>query len=354
MSLPDFPPQDFQRAHTQFIPEGMISPTEELGEFHLDMNLDDMEGIVDPTLANAPPQAAPTSISTSSSNTAGTNVSSFGMGDPRSQSIATTLSSGGSSGSNGPPAVRQVISEADRPGYEFGKRNPFSDSPTSSVDGRLSLSVNSPPSPQNMSPKHTLMAHPGFQPRRPSQLRNVKLGSQDGPDGMDPTLQPLAPAWATSAQPGQTVFNDPFGSLSNRPRTADGISPSSGAGSNADRLAALKAQDAAAAAWAAPESWGVEGDDEEGEATSSSEEDEAEWNGPDGVPDDEKRDSLPTSPRRAPPPFGHGSRGTGRPATGGGKRPRTGQGRASTSSRPRDRPGTSGSAHAATVPVSDE
>ena len=341
--------------------DGMISPLSEVGEFHLDMNLDDMSGIVDPTLANAPPQAPGYAGSNTSSQEARTR-----------QSFATTSSTGGdSAGSTDPRPVREGDASA------FSRPNPFANSPTSSIDGRLSFSMTSPPSPQNMSPKHTLAAvatHPAMnQPRRPSQLRNVKLGSwdSDNPSTDGNLSQPLSPTWMTGPS---TVFQDPFGGGAPKP-PVDALSP------NAidTRLPALRGSDGSelrpvpaigGAAWAAPESWGVEGDEEEGEAageasSSSGEdlEDEEGWVAP-AMPGDESRKGSDQSrsaigsvgSRRSsgqlsgsmsqPPPFGHKSM-RGKPGTAN-RRPRTAQ--RSDKSRARDRPGTSGSTHGSTVP----
>lgn len=368
----------------------MASPTEERAgmdfhDFHLDMNLDDMEGIVDPTLANAPPQV-PTTQSVSSSQPS-TTFSSLGLQGALSESIATTVSTGGSSSgsmSSGslPPLGRQLVGEADRQGQQFSRSNPFSQSPGSSIDVR----VGTPPSPQNLSPKG-VHPHIGLntQPRRPSQLRNVKISSFDSEasssDAPDSALQPLAPAWAAAGPATQTVFNDPFGGSSVKPRTADGSSPASlqtGSGSTfptpqagsestvpnqpgfASDGKAPAIAPPGAAAWAAPESWGVEADEEEEpeepDGESPSEPEDEDWVRSDEISPSERGSAdkgTGTASAKAPP-FGYASMGraSGQSGTGRG-RPKTGAGRPSTANKSESRrPGTSGSIHASTVPVS--
>jgi adenylate cyclase len=380
----------------------MISPLDETvePEYHLDTNLDDMEGIVDSSLAHAP--AGPTlprapgmsgqSESTSPTSNGESLSGSILLQDALDQtsSFATTISqdsagsAGSTSGSSDIQSGRSVLSEAHRTsGNPFIRANPFQ---SGSSDGSLQV-VNSPPTPpspysRSLSPKHTLP--PSTQPRRPSQLRNVKMGIEEYEDSETPdsgSLQPLAPAWASTTPSGQTFFSDPFGSGPSI-RSMDpegGVSPSRPSTRSAQSTpqavteaampqpplvpgsaipsmssaAAAAAAAAATAAWAAPESWGVEGDEEdaeEGPSTSDDDEDDGGW-----VEEDEDAPSsggdLPTSglivpnlsadSAKKPPPFGYkslpGKRpSAARPGTAGqGKLRNKGSvGRPSTSTRP--------------------
>ncbi|KAK8853425.1 hypothetical protein IAR55_004131 [Kwoniella newhampshirensis] len=417
------------RHGSQYVSEGAISPLHEISEtpFHLDMNLDDMEGIVDPTKANVqpsgpvPPVRSDTAATTSSGPSESTSGSMF-LQDAlqETSSFATSVSQGGSTGSLGSggtntsnqPTGRAVISEAERQsGNPFVRSNPFQSGGSA---GSLDVKSFTPPSPHTLSPKHHLP--PTTQPRRPSQLRNVKTGSTDSEnsEGQDAnSLQPIAPAWASSTTPRQTtVFNDPFNPASTikyqgpsrempspsraaPPRltktdsgeasdhrssagTSSGLNdivsgsvsgpvPGVASGSNSGSLAPP-------AAWAAPESWGVEGDDELPEESDTSEEDDPNWVAEDDdvsgmKPDNGARPSStqveasPSGQKRAAPPFGfkpaqnsvpksaRGSAGA-RPGTSGTKRGKSSSGRPSTSHRPGTggRPGTSGSAHISTPP----
>jgi len=386
--------------------EGAISPLQEKPTDHwqLDMNLDDMEGIVDPNLANAP--APPSGMFRGPAASGQTTVTESTQGSmlfrdamDQSSSFATTVSSG--SGSWGPTAGRvaetpdrSVLSEAHRQLDTLIMRNPFG---SSSSAGSVDNKPRTPPSPHTLSPKYSLP--PTTQPRRPSQLRNVKMGSTDSESSnadmhYSGALQPLAPAWATSGGSSQTVFNDPFGSsVPSKPSTADGMSPSrpstrsaigtpvalhdsafpgpthGRAGENDSAGASgTAAAAAAAAAWAAPESWGVEGDEVSPEDSSSSE-DEEDWGRDDATspsveatPGKVFRPQSSPSVAKRPPPFGFKSaqpcqpksRGTAtRPGSSSRPRVKTSSGRPSTATRPATgRPGTSGSAHISMMPVS--
>jgi adenylate cyclase len=392
-TMSELPSEAFSSSgeRNQSYKEEMISPMLELGahDFHLDMNLDDMEGIVDPTLANAPHTRMPTLPPGQSGATDSTNITnnSYGFDDALQQtsSYGTSVSVGGSStGSAGSPLGvsnilgRSVVGEADRQG-PFSRQNPFANSPTSSIEGNPA-----PPSPTALSPRHTYTL--STQPRRPSQLRNVKMGSLDSEVSHDPPdsapLQPLAPAWASGGPPGATLFNDPFHGATGRPRTADGtnyIRPSiAGAldlhgigqgtpiGEVRNGYAFAPAVATATAAWAAPESWGVEADAEPEETSSSSSDEGEAWTGDDfgGDVGDEanapgsRYDTSPGPGSQKPPPFGFKSalkRG-GKHGPPGGARSRApaASGKATGSNRPGTggRPGTSGSIHASTGPVS--
>ena len=389
-----------------FATDALISPLHEMGEpeFMLDMNLDDMEGIVDPTLANAPP-TQPFRVPPPGSTGSGGSVS--GQAEPNNSMLLQdalhhTGSQSGMSGSQGSsgsgsdpnqqtPGGRSVLSEADRGGMSpFGGKNPFQSSTTGSSNGSIDSKPRTPPSPYNLSPKHSLPA--STQPRRPSQLRNVKMGSIDSDASYDSSsLQPLTPAWVTSTPANPTVFNDPFGSSANRPGTSGSVStqltgrsgsqtpyanrqdgsfssePGNTLGMSTGGLAPAPVV-TGAAAWAAPESWGVEADEdpEDGEETTSSDDDEDWADDGDKISEVRENDSrllsVDSGKTGAAPPFGYKS-GTmngkptrGRPATKGsmGGRTRTSAGGRTSTGRPRSsgRPGTSGSAVLSAVPVS--
>ncbi|WVQ83638.1 hypothetical protein IAT38_005780 [Cryptococcus sp. DSM 104549] len=414
----------FHHGGGNYMPEGMISPLQEISEtpFHLDMNLDDMEGIIDPAKAGmagpsgsgagagaggtVPSPAGPAGpgglAPTDSVSTAG-SVSLQSSALPQTSSFGTSISTGASASSGGqsdtsgsgpgvqPHNGRNVISEAERQSGPFTRTNPFSGSGQSAT---IDLSNLSPSSPHTLSPKHR--AGPSAHPRRPSALRNVKLGSTDSESNEQPDtgLQPIAPAWAAQGASrsgaAQTLFHDPFSSTAHpKTPTADGFSPGAiatpvpspgldpaappfGAGQGPGGLAGPSALGvlgaSTSAAWAAPESWGVEGDDVPSDETSSTDEDGDQWVADDGeaspvspVSELPSPTAVPTSPtgtgataRRAPP-FGHKSqgsasklRGSGRPGTGGaGRRQKASGGRASTGNKPGTggRPGTSGSTY---------
>nr|XP_031860394.1 uncharacterized protein CI109_004284 [Kwoniella shandongensis]KAA5527466.1 hypothetical protein CI109_004284 [Kwoniella shandongensis] len=421
------------RHGSQYVSEGAISPLQEISEtpFHLDMNLDDMEGIVDPSKANVqPPGPGPTlpnrsdTGETVSSGPSESTTGSMFLQDAlqHTSSYATSISAGGSNGSTGSgpnspgqqQAGRAVISQAERQsGNPFVRSNPFQTSGGSA--GSLDIKPYTPPSPHSLLPKHHLPST--TMPRRPSHLRNVKTGStdSDNSEGLDGgSLQPIAPAWASNVNPSQTtMFNDPF-SASSKVRSqgpdTDARFPSRAGAPTLSKTGSEEASDtrssagtgtgpmgtvsgsisdpvpgmasgsnagslAPPSAWAAPESWGVEGDEDDPEETDTSEEDDQDWVAEDdksGVskggpfpksPTSTPIDASPSGQRKAPPPFGfksasngvpksaRGSSGT-RPGTANTRRGKTSNGRPSTSNRPGTggRPGTSGSAHTTAVP----
>ncbi|OCF34239.1 adenylate cyclase [Kwoniella heveanensis BCC8398] len=374
--VPDRLPADsFGRTWRQgsnYVSEGAISPLQEVSEtpFHLDMNLDDMEGIVDPTKANVQP-TVPHRANTSSTAQTDATSGSMALQDAlmHTSSFATTVSGGessGSSGSNGQPSAitqgRTLIGEAERLSAPF-VRNPFSTgSSVGSLDGAKPAT---PPSPHTLSPKHHLP--PSTQPRRPSQLRNMKMGSVDSEDSEGGPWQPIAPSWAPSTPSGQTMFNDPFNNLpppAEIPSTnTNANAPATPAGQDGLTSSGFLAPAAvAAAAWAAPESWGVEGDEVSDEDSTTSEEDNWVAEEAESVTDGSvKSPTSPTSPinspaaSKKPPPFGFKSAqnggaksarsSSGRPGTGQTRKGKSGGGRPSTAARPgtAGRPGTSGS-----------
>jgi len=373
--------------------DGMISPLAEipepdfklgLTEFALDMNLDDMTGIIDHSLAvtdpttnssTAPPTRNPTMASTAlpDTPTGSSGSSGWGLQDALQETIHR--SEGSSSTSSSQPSDsrdrhRESINPATNP---FTKQNPFAER---SSNGSDEVKPSSPSSLHTYSPKHS--GPSTNQPRRPSQLRNVKMGSVDSNVSASSSAQgrSLQPMWSTSSNNNQpTVFHDPFKpsmpTISTPPRihheTMESQDPMTTPQPNVSDTGLLApAIVGAGPAWAAPESWGVEGDEEEihdGASSSSSVEGEEEWpvNGspPSPEPGMERRLSLmiPSLDGRKPPPFGFKSKGfngtSDRPGSSSrGQRSKTRDGRPSTSARTAtsNRPGTSGSAQAA-VPV---
>jgi adenylate cyclase len=367
----------------------MISPLQEIAEpeFRLDMNLDDMTGIIDHSLAVADPTtnsstAAPTRNPTMASTalpetpTGSSGSSGWALQDALQDTAHRSEGSSGSTSSSQPSGrehYRESINPATNP---FTKQNPFA---ARSSNGSDDVKPGSPASPHTYSPKHSLP--PTNQPRRPSQLRNIQMGSVDSDASADSSGQgrSLQPMWSTGMSHNQpTVFHDPFQptmpSISTPPRTGGDqmesqdpmTTPQPNLADNGLLAPALVPQQAA---WAAPESWGVEGDEEEvhdGASSSSSVEGEEEW------PVDERPASpgpgmerrlslmLPSLEGRKPPPFGFKSKpgfnsSSDRPGSSSrGQRNKTRDGRPSTSARTTtsNRPGTSGSAQLAAVPVS--
>lgn len=389
-STPEIDISERYDRHYPSISDGMISPLHEMPEpeFRLDMNLDDMEGIVDPNLANAPPAPAPSRHPTLANTAAPPQLQQQQTRVDAGMALEDALHhtgqrSEGSSGSatssqpSGREGLRESIVPASNP---FTKQNPFS---SGSSNGSVEFKPESPHSPHTYSPKHSLP--PTTQPRRPSQLRNVKMGSidSDGSTGSRSDSGPLQPLWATMSPSSQpTVFNDPFGpakpSLSVvQSDQGNGAGPHARTNTSISQITVTPETPALApaiagpgAAWAAPESWGVEGDEEDSgnDTSSDSGGDNGEWPAEDEPPSPEampeRRPSLilPISEGKKAPPFGFKSNLNGRGGRGGAARPgtasRTGRaktrdGRPSTAARSgtSNRPGTSGSAHMAAVPV---
>jgi adenylate cyclase len=373
----------------------MISPLAEipepdfklgLTEFALDMNLDDMTGIIDHSLAATDPTtnsstAAPTRNPTMASTalpetpTGSSGSSGWGLQDALQETPHRSEGSSGSTTSSQPSDSRDRYRESINPATNpFTKQNPFA---ARSSDGSDDVKPSSPASPHTYSSKYS--APPTNQPRRPSQLRNMKMGSVDSDVSASSSAQgrSLQPMWSTSTNNNQpTVFHDPFKpsmpTITTPPRihheTMESQDPMTTPQPNSGDSGPLApAIVGAGPAWAAPESWGVEGDEEEihdGASSSSSVEGEEEWpvNGspPSPEPGMERRLSLmiPSLDGRKPPPFGFKSKGfngtSDRPGSSSrGQRSKTRDGRPSTSARTAtsNRPGTSGSAHLAAVPV---
>jgi adenylate cyclase len=349
--------------------DGMISPLHEIPEpeFTLDVNLDDMTGIVDTNLINAPPPtAAPTRHPTLAN--AAEPGSGWALQDALQEHPQRSEGSSGSTSSSQPSSrdiYRESINPANNP---FTKQNPFA---ARSSNGSDDVKPASPTSPYTYSPKHSLP--PTNQPRRPSQLRNVKMGSIDSQGSASSSQGGLQPIWSSSLTSNPpTVFKDPFKLSMTTPTrngeeqsTREETTPRPDTFSDSVLLAPVAAIHPPN--WAAPESWGVEGDEEvpDDETSSSSVEGEDEWTAGSrpaspgaGV---ERRLSLmiPSLDGKKPPPFGFKSKqgpngSSGRPSTASrGQRAKTRDGRPSTSARTiSNRPGTSGSAHLTGVPVS--
>lgn len=372
----------FDQRYYPGLSDGMISPLHEIPEpeFTLDMNLDDMEGIVDPNLANAPPTTMPTRHPTLANTSLPDATSGWAVHEALDEQKQRSEGSSGSTSSS-QPSSRDVFQDSAYPAINpFTKQNPFA---ARSSNGSDDVKSHSPTSPHTYSPKHSLPAP--SQPRRPSQLRNVKMGSIDSQDSTSSSRGgSLQPSWAANVTSNQlTMFNDPF--KNTQPPTSaasrqaeearsqqDPKTPQLGMTDSGLLAPAIVGPSAGPGpAWAAPESWGVEGDEEEDDphdesSSSSVEAGEEEYDvaaspaslgaGP------ERRLSLmlPSLDGKKAPPFGFKSRpGTGtatigRPGTSSrGARARTRDGRPSTSARTNtsNRPGTSGSAHLVSVPV---
>lgn len=248
-------------------------------ELFLNTNLDDMEGIVDPTLAN---QSRP-AVSQPSSNVGG----EMGLAD----ALHDTSSLASGNGASAPLNGRAIVEQAGGPSA-FTRPNPFMSYSSGSGSGPDS----GPPSPFTVSPKNSIPNNINNAPRRPSQLRNVKCNSIDSEmSDLSGSQQPVEPSWAQGMQPPPNMFKDPFGSVTPRGTIrADGamISPSRSAvapgsqestGSShphgyAPPIPPVNAS-SSAAAWAAPESWGVEADGvgPEDDDTTSSSDSEPDW-----------------------------------------------------------------------------
>lgn len=373
----------------------LVAPPEEEPEMTLDLDLTDMEGIVDTSIAAVPPSAASTASTAMRTDPLHGSIytSEASMSIPTTISTGSNYGSAGSASGNEHPIKRSLVSHAEGPQNPFSPANPFS---ASAINSSFSSDTsagkpNTPPSPHTLSPKHVLP--PTTQPRRPSQLRNMNLGL--AATGTDTDVQPLAPAW--EAGPSEsTVFNtDPFGTGINRPNRPTGLVmtppvraftpqglmtspdvgpysavsptgtysssqyfpnvPLDGSKLHPAGIASLSA--AVNAAWAAPESWGVEGDEDEDQSTEEDDLDAAyieELESPEIDPKPEQDLPPSTSPdvKPKPPPFGYKSRGSkaaagSRPGTSTNTktaRPPTGTARPGTNN---GRPGTANSAIAA-------
>ncbi|KIR42048.1 adenylate cyclase [Cryptococcus deuterogattii 99/473] len=380
-------PEAFSRSFlpANYVHEGAVSPLQEINEspFHLDMNLDDMEGIIDPAKAGLPSTVAYRPSASSEITTDSSASESMRLDEALNQtsSFGTSVS-GASQGSDGTKMPgRIVLGEAERLSAPFNEMDPFQQhhresASTTGSDGKHFT----PPSPHTLSPKHHLPPTSANQPRRPSALRNVETGQvAESPQlpHSEGSIQPISPSWALRS--GMTVFNDPFSSSRQRqeqtPNTASLSSstatyPSAvaGPGPSTSRFLATAAPATASAAWAAPESWGVEGDEAPAEETSSSDEDD--WAGvdveevasasptsetlpsPTASPTASPKSSSPPSSLKKAPPFGFKSQQRAKPGTSGttgstasASRKKKGKRVGSSGRTATGRPGTSGSAY---------
>ncbi|KIR31680.1 adenylate cyclase [Cryptococcus deuterogattii MMRL2647] len=380
-------PEAFSRSFlpANYVHEGAVSPLQEINEspFHLDMNLDDMEGIIDPAKAGLPSTVAYRPSASSEITTDSSASESMRLDEALNQtsSFGTSVS-GASQGSDGTKMPgRIVLGEAERLSAPFNEMDPFQQhhresASTTGSDGKHFT----PPSPHTLSPKHHLPPTSANQPRRPSALRNVETGQvAESPQlpHSEGSIQPIPPSWALRS--GMTVFNDPFSSSRQRqeqtPNTASLSSstatyPSAvaGPGPSTSRFLATAAPATASAAWAAPESWGVEGDEAPAEETSSSDEDD--WAGvdveevasasptsetlpsPTASPTASPKSSSPPSSLKKAPPFGFKSQQRAKPGTSGttgstasASRKKKGKRVGSSGRTATGRPGTSGSAY---------
>jgi adenylate cyclase len=266
-----------------FKSEGNISPLHEDSEheveqpdtgIHLDTNFDDMDDIVDQNLAGVRPHT-------------------FGTMGPHDASMyhAHGASTPNAAAAGGVP--RNVL-EANNGQGQFTEQNPFGgpNPPDVSPGG-------TPLSPYQVSPKHSI--HASTAPRRPSQLRNMRFQSIDSENSDVSSMGgPIAPSWAQGMTGDATMFNNPFerqGSITSIPEggvppMSPGMYTSPGAPEPPSLSSSLHgtapsispfAGLAASAAWAAPESWGVEQDDDAGDEDSdSSSGTEGEWGAHDG------------------------------------------------------------------------
>lgn len=270
-----------------FKSEGGISPLHEdsepesepvsaLGGFKLDTNFDDMDDIVDSNLAGVRPHP---------------HMSTTHLGGSSGPGGDSHLSPGGGDGTiSGLP---RNVPESNNGAGQFTRPDPFGSSPksaTGSQEGTSPTSMST--SLFDVSPKHSI---PGSTaPRRPSQLRNFKINSIDSEASDVSSAGPIAPSWAEGMTGDPTIFNDPFGARQGSIASiGDGRAPPMSPGSmvgmdhagsiSGSFLGAAPAISpfaglAAAAAWAAPESWGVEGDeDEDDDDSASSSGTEGEW-----------------------------------------------------------------------------
>lgn len=350
-------------------------------KFELDTDLDHMEGIIDLAKEkdNIPQSVYHGSIATSATSSGSGSASmSTGAPDTRRSTNASTYSV--PSSSIGGPGGRALVDISDQP-VSFTRPNPFSGSGDSASNLNVGL-INTPPSPHTPLAKQsvTSLGTKG-QARRPSQLRNVKsgsAGSEDALQGVSEGRNELL----LHAEP-ETVFNtDPFGtgqtptlasaSVMAAPKLlAPALTPSMSSASLASRKGLAMHIDLQSArldpsrmmteeggmlspgsitkgfnftpanetppamvqaAWAAPESWGVEGDEIPPPGPAESSDDEADGKG--DVSLEAQEIQIEPSQKQAPPPFGFRSaerRATNRPGskaarplTKGSNRPGTG------------------------------
>ncbi|KAJ9123206.1 hypothetical protein QFC22_001399 [Naganishia vaughanmartiniae] len=333
--------------------------------YELDTDLNDMRGIVDMSQLQAataphspsggfPPHAD--DLTSRSRLSSAQTVSSGSTGYPGRTSNATSNTSDGSG--------RVLISPTEKLDSPFQPQNPF----FPSLDTKIAAPQHVlPPSPHTTIQKQSVSAAPS-QPRRPSQLRQVESTAADVSPGSsiftppqsssvrsstysmetgqitEPT-QRKRPTMRIDLQPN-TFSMDAAGFNALTALTPDVMSP--GTHMQTFRLTPLSERGGAGgaqAAWQAPESWGVEGDEEPEDTASSDEADNIPDTSADYSVNDVMAEKQPDL--KKPPPFGYNSglkRKQQRPTTGNlslRSRPATGG-----KLQPPSRPGTSGSNHA--------
>lgn len=273
------------------------------GMFALDTDLDHMEGIVNPSFVG-PSSSQPTTpgavtgggigggehahahaSSGSSSSMDSRNGGAWADAVPSPQSSIGSSYLASSMGRRPTQATGQDASSIS----PFNTRDPFA---TVGVNATAGASPRTPPSPhttQNNGKPVTTLFH-STQPRRPSHLRNVNSPTDESPNPFDsfpsgssaPFGQEFSNPFAggtiaTSSSAAQAARAnhlwevDPTAQTPFDPAAILGaLSPRSQPGAVAPPI--LPAGGAFNAAWVAPESWGVEGDQEDDEDDSTDEE----------------------------------------------------------------------------------
>lgn len=278
-------------------------------EYRLDTDLEDMAGIIDHEVLKKASLAPSTGGSSSHSGSL--------SGQTRKISYASFASRGETS-SMGTPS-----GGAGSSGSFSG--DPFSGASASGGGGMgASAYARTPPSP------HTELRPAVLdQPRRPSNLRHQTSNTEDSASSSPGRQQQQEQDSVSGRRPSKdlvsaSMFNtDPFGV---KGKATAGLANGNGEASSASGVALE-------AAWQAPESWGVEGEEDEDQEGASSDEVES-LHEPEPEPEVVRVG--------APPPFGYNSGGRRRPNTANRSFGRPGTRGAASS-----RPNTSSSAHAA-------
>lgn len=351
--------------------ESPKSPLEPIGKrFELDTDLNDMEGIVDmshlqslsgPYSPGGPPVMSISVDQKNSSRPLTPTSQASPMVSTTHPGRISVASSAVSSGS-----IATAITPIEVNHDSFQRQNPF----FPSMDVTNGAPAQSAPSSPQVTLQNQSITSLQSYSRRPSQLRHVEsLAAETSPSTSDFTPTPhrsdgdfgnpfdnahvaskdrevtgrKRPNMRIDLQPN-TFSMDAAGFKALSALTPDMMSP--GTQMQAFRLTPLseKGATSAQAAWQAPESWGVEGDDDPEDAVSSDEADDL----PDTSHDlsvEEATTEQPTDPKVVPP-FGYNSglKRNQRLHTGNTSksRPTTDSGKTSKAARP----GTSGSNHA--------
>ncbi|GMK57027.1 hypothetical protein CspeluHIS016_0308670 [Cutaneotrichosporon spelunceum] len=253
-----------------FNSEGNISPLHEDSEnddavhapdtgIHLDTNFDDMDDIVNQNLAHVRP------------NTFGT----VGASD------TSTYSAQGTSPSNA------TSLEANSGQHQFSGQSPIGGSAAAEASPE-----GTPSSPYQVSPRQS-MTQSATSRRPSSQIRNMRMQSISSENSDASSMGgPIEPSWAQGLTGNTAMFNNPFeprGSITSIPEGVPPMSPGTIPVSNKVPSMASSIHGATPAispfagmglapSWAAPESWDVENEDDEGdESIDSSSGTEGEW-----------------------------------------------------------------------------